>query len=333
MLRLALLALSLSIACGGDVIIPRTADTAAPSDSVVDTAFNSADTAVAIADTASDVADASYPYLGAVVAFEFVNPVTAAAPGFQATAVFAPYTVETLGGCTTTPLPPDAQTAGSCCTCTSEQGVADPGLPIAVPDAATVTLESAAGAALATLSAPTDQATPTESLAPNWWALNLPSNYPYVNSLAWAPGDVLTVTASGDQIHAFEGALQTSALLTGVTPSFATGMLTIDRSQVFTVTWTPTGATTDAVVLLFQQEINSTSAYTTASCYCAVDDAVGALNLSPSELAGFSPSEFDGGEARGSITLERLRFSLAHADNAVVDLVGVVGQTIDVAFK
>jgi hypothetical protein len=274
-----------------------------------------------------DVAsDTSQTYHGVVLA-----AVSWAATGneFRAFTAFSRVSAFSLGGCSS-----DTPDAGSCCTC--ESGISLPG-PDAFPDASTVTLSSAGGATLATLT-PTYPVHDDGGVSSSYygtmdlgpWGDGPVSTYAGVASQPWAPGDALSVTATGDQVHAFHGTLQTGALLAGLTPSFAS-TLTVDRSEDFVVSWVPGGGTNDNVVLRIGQM--TTGSY--VRCFCAVTDSVGSVTVPASVLAGFLGTTDAGSDAQlgASITLERLRVSKATSDNAVIDLVGAVEQTVDAVFE
>jgi hypothetical protein len=155
------------------------------------------------------------------------------------------------------------------------------------------------------------------------WGFVVKSGYPPAMNLSpWNPGDELTVSASGDQVHAFTGTLHVGGALVGLTPSFFGGSLAIDRTKDLVVSWTPEDAGED-VSLYLTQGLG-------LNCFCAVADSAGSLTVDTGVLSQFTPSEDAGLE--GAITVERLRITPVHTDNATIDLVGAVQMTAQASF-
>ena len=146
-------------------------------------------------------------------------------------------------------------------------------------------------------------------------------NYGDVSSLPWKPGDALSVVATGDAVHAFSGALQVPALLSGVTPVLGQAVLIIDRTQDFTVTWNPEGRARESMLLILQQ-----STHPTTTCYCTAPDAAAALTVDASLLSPFSAQDCQ-------MILERLVASTASSDNATITLIGEVVESAVVMFQ
>jgi hypothetical protein len=210
--------------------------------------------------------------------------------------------------------------AGSCCCMI---GMSTP-MPIQPPDGATVTLTSADGAStLATLLPSTPTSTTTTiglQMYGTWdlgrWGAVVPGCYAPVGSQPWNPGDALRVSATGNQVHAFSGTLQTGSLLSGVTPSIGSAPLVIDHSQNFEVSWTPEGRENESVLLRLGAAPDV--------CYCTVPDSDAKVTVDSSLL---SP----GGTS--TISLERLVISTASSDNATITLIGAVELSGEVTFQ
>ena len=210
--------------------------------------------------------------------------------------------------------------AGSCCCMI---GMSTP-MPIQPPDGATVTLTSADGAStLATLLPSTPTSTTTTIGLQTYgawdlgrWGAVVPGCYAPVGSQPWNPGDALRVSATGNQVHAFSGTLQTGSLFSGVTPSIGSAPLVIDHSQNFEVSWTPEGRDNESVLL----RLGSVPDF----CYCTVPDSAAKVIVDSSLL---SP----GGTS--TITLERLVISTASSDNATITLIGAVELSGEVTFQ
>jgi len=210
--------------------------------------------------------------------------------------------------------------AGNCCCMI---GMSTP-MPIQPPDGATVTLTSADGASTLATLLPSTPTSTTTTIGPQmygtWdlgrWGAVVPGCYAPVGSQPWNPGDALRVSATGNQVHAFSGTLQTGSLLSGVTPSIGSAPLVIDHSQNFEVSWTPEGRENESVLLRLGAAPDV--------CYCTVPDSAAKVTVDSSLL---SP----GGTS--TISLERLVISTASSDNATITLIGAVELSGEVAFQ
>jgi hypothetical protein len=201
--------------------------------------------------------------------------------------------------------------SGDCCCVPSE------GLPAGSPDAAIITIRSEGGASTLTTLSPS--ATAKYGLS-DLGGATPPGDYSSVDSQSWNPGDVLSVSATGDEVHPFSGTLQTGVLLSGVTPAIGPGPVIVDRGKDLEVAWTPEGGGSHATVLL---ELDQAP----LSCYCTALDSAAKVTMSSTLVALFETT------VGGSIQLERLLTSKASCDNATIDLIGEVAQTADVTFQ
>jgi|GEM_PF-1923039 len=189
-----------------------------------------------------------------------------------------------------------------------------------LPDAGTVTISSVPGGILLA------RLVPVADQYQGSWDLGFlrAGAYTSADSQAWNSGDVLSVAATGGEVHAFSGTIQVPALFSEVVPDLSSAALVIDRAQDFSVTWTAEGRANESVLLILQQLAPSIP---TSTCYCGVPDAAGALMIDAATLAGFST------EAGGTVRLERLIVSEASSDNATITLVGEVAETATVTFQ
>jgi hypothetical protein len=237
-----------------------------------------------------------------------------------------------LGGCT------DLADPGACCTC--ESGIATPDPFAAIPDAGTVRLATQSGMPIATM-------TPTHSTIDDagqvssgyygtWdlggWGFGQVGTYAGAMNLPpWNPGDALAVSASGGQVHAFQGALLTGGPLEGVTPAMYGETLTFDRAMPLVVSWTPEGGADEDVLLLLQQ----ITPESIVNCFCAAPDSARSLTLNATLMSRFVAT-VDGGpsaQLAGSITLDRLRTTRVRSDNATIALVGEVQASAKAIFR
>jgi hypothetical protein len=230
---------------------------------------------------------------------------------------------------TAPPSCPDSwPSAGSCCCL---RGISTP-LPEQPPDAATVTIASADGAnVLATLTGSrwvSSGGTVSGTLHGTWdlglsWVF-APGDYAPVDSVAWSPGDVLRVSATGMEVGAFAGLLDTGDLLTGVTPPIGPPLV-IDRAHDLDIAWTPEDLP-GATVLLAIQQFTMRS---TLACYCTAPDAAAKLTVSATLLADFASTD----QLSAAIQLERLLVTSISGPNATIDLVGSVAQAGNISFQ
>jgi hypothetical protein len=172
------------------------------------------------------------------------------------------------------------------------------------PNAGTLSITTASGTPVATL-------TPTQFEA-------------YWMHATWSPGADLDVTATGDTIDGFTGALRTAAPLTGLTPSLASPTVLVNRDEGFQLSWTPGGTGTDTVSLQILDDCGP-------SCTCTAPVSAGKINLDPSNLATF---DSDSGEScNATLWLTVTSTSTASSGNATIDLVGQNTLTLEVSFK
>jgi hypothetical protein len=267
-------------------------------------------------------------YSGVVVASQYTSDMGST---YSAFTMFSTGSAFALGGCT------GGADVAACCAC--ESGIPTPDPFRVIPDAGTVRLATADGMTIATM-APTystvdDAGSVSSSLYGTWdlglWGFGPVSDYAEAMTLPpWNPGDALTVTASGDQVHAFSGTLLTGGRLQGVTPAMDGATVTIDRATPLVVSWTPEGEDEDVGLLLQQTTPDSY-----VNCFCAVPDSAGSVSVDTSVLAGFVTTEDAGLQAQlaGSIALERLRTTRITSDNATIALVGEVQTSGKVMFR
>jgi len=204
--------------------------------------------------------------------------------------------------------------------CGCQEGTATPGLR--APDAGTVTL----------MSVETTVATLEPGGTGETWDLGSAwrvqfGAYWLVDSQSWNPGDALTVSATGNQVHAFTGTLQTGSLLAGVVPLIGPAPVVVDLTQDFEVSWTPEGRSNE-IVLLMLQGLGLT-------CYCIVPDSAAHVTVDASIVNAFGNAYYTGYSAPGSgrILLDRLITTSASSDNASIALIGEVAMSGDVTFQ
>ncbi|HEY1956068.1 MAG TPA: hypothetical protein VGH28_10650 [Polyangiaceae bacterium] len=132
---------------------------------------------------------------------------------------------------------------------------------------------------------------------------------PPTSSLTWNAGDMISVTAAGDTVHAFNGSVAAVALFAGVTPALSPLQQTvIPRSSDFTLTWTAgTGAITVTVSAL---KVASSEGVIT----CSASSDTGTMVVPHDLLQNFSAGD------TGYVTLGRTISADASSDNATVTL-------------
>jgi hypothetical protein len=266
----------------------------------------------------------------------------------EAVAMFNGVVVATLGqGATSTPTyavladfasGPNVDLSPAAAGCSCAQAAVVVGLPPFSPgpgSAGPVTLSSTGGGSpLATLTPGSggggieasirgnDGSWGLSSALESWDLGALPAgSYADVPSLPWNPGDDLLVVAAGDAVHAFSGTLQVPALLSGVTPVLGEAPLVIDRTQDFSITWTPEWRANESMLLILRQWTQPATI-----CYCTAPDAAATLTVGASLLSQFSTQQ-------GQLSLERLITSTASSDNATITLIGEVAETAGVVFQ
>jgi hypothetical protein len=218
-------------------------------------------------------------------------------------------------------------TGGASQSCVCQEGIV---LPVMPPDAGTLTIESASGAVLTTLT-PANENSASGSYSGTWdlganaWAYS-PGNYDTVVSPAWTPGEALEVCATGDQVPAFSGSLHTGALLSGITPSIGAASVTVQRSQGFKVSWAP-GPRSDDTVLLTLQQITSS---TIATCTCTAPDSAGSVSIDSKRLLSQYVATK---QLSGTIWLARTTVTTVSSGNASIELIGEVMVTGPATFE
>lgn len=138
----------------------------------------------------------------------------------------------------------------------------------------------------------------------------------------WTPGDALAVSAQGDpsQVHAFAGILQTGVPIADLSPAIGPSAqnIVIPLDQPLVLSWTPEGRSGETVDLLVR-EITTTSV---VACGCAALDSAGTMTVPSALLSQHLVPTTSKTTAVAYVT--RAIETLAGADNAVVQLVGVV---------
>ncbi|MBN2193898.1 MAG: hypothetical protein JW751_13870 [Polyangiaceae bacterium] len=225
---------------------------------------------------------------------------------YTATAYFSEEEPNTPDSC-----PSDGVSAGECC-CTQ---LRLPGLlvPEQVPHAGTVTISSDGGTtSIATLEPRPDN----DSFA---------GRYDPVDCLTWAPGDTLSISASGDRIHAFSGLLPTGSSVSGISFLAGAGPIIIATTDSLQIAWEPeqTGDQT-VTVAIWNDEF---------TCSCVVLDSLGRAIVDASLTHLFSPSSAGTGMTSGTIRLERSHTAETSSDNATILLVSQVVESGDVTFQ
>ena len=130
------------------------------------------------------------------------------------------------------------------------------------------------------------------------------------------------MTASGATVQSFAGSLQTVTPLEGVAPPSLTATSSataIDRSQDFSIQWTPGSEAGDQVMLWFE----TTASFIIA---CAVADASGTLQV-PSHLL----QNVAAGDS-AIMNLDRFSTTVVTANNATVILEGISGISANATF-
>ncbi|HYQ27597.1 MAG TPA: hypothetical protein VER04_10260 [Polyangiaceae bacterium] len=233
-------------------------------------------------------------YAGAVLAMLTEHDGT---ESYVARAVFAAGPRPTIGGCP------------QCCCSSTDRGLPLPDKP---PDASRITLlPTAGGAALATLVPELFEdghgaVHGMIDLGWSWFAAL--SDYAAAPSQAWKAGDVLEVTALGNEVEPFSGMLRAGPALSGVTPAIGSAPLVVDHTQPFEISWTPEGDA-NAIMLLGIPNADGV-------CYCDAPNSAGSLVVDSALLSA----------AAGEISLARLTISNVASKNASVDLVGAIVQ-------
>jgi hypothetical protein len=195
--------------------------------------------------------------------------------------------------------------SGNCCY-RPPAGPADAGPT--PPNMGAVTISNAMGAQLAVL-------TPLAS-----------GTYPANSMATWNPGDTLTVSAAGNQIHAFAGTLQTGVLFLNVNPPLSVTMPTvINRAQAFVVSWTVEGVAGE--LLVFVIGAITSGAVADGDITCIVSESAGTVTVDGALLGNFAASD------TASLLLERAIFTPAPDDNAAVSLVGLAAVVGAAAFQ
>jgi len=208
--------------------------------------------------------------------------------------------------------PFDPRACGDCC---CYHGIGLP-LPTKPPDAGTITLTSGEVAAPLALLAPDVPADGSLHLYGSWelsaWGLGGISDYAPADSLPWAPGDVLEVSAAGNEVAPFSGQLRTGLPISDLTPALGTDPVVVDLTQGLEVSWAPEGGEDRRVEFAFQQFDTGVS-----YCFCSAPDEAGLLSVSSEALVGFTP---------GSATALLARFTETNttSDNATITLLGGV---------
>ncbi|MBS2028850.1 MAG: hypothetical protein JST54_13190 [Deltaproteobacteria bacterium] len=109
-----------------------------------------------------------------------------------------------------------------------------------------------------------------------------PGGYP-VAQLTWAPGDLISFSASGGSIHAFSGQLQAAPPLTAVTPDFTHNAVAVNRTAGLTLTWSPGNGPGETVQFDIQQQ-GSAPPGQEYILSCNVPDSPGTFTIPPEAL-------------------------------------------------
>ncbi len=119
-----------------------------------------------------------------------------------------------------------------------------------------------------------------------------PTNgYGLLTSATWMPGDTLSVTAPGDVVDAFVVSSPVPAALAGLSPSLASGALTISVSQPWTFAWTPGSPAGQSMLVTLGPAPNATGQSSIGSITCTPNDSDGTLTVDASLLANFQSGQ------------------------------------------
>jgi hypothetical protein len=139
---------------------------------------------------------------------------------------------------------------------------------------------------------------------------------------SWTPGAALAVSAAGDpsQVHAFAGTLQTGVPIAGLSPAIGPSgqNIVIPLDQDLVVSWTPEGRSNETVDVVLEE----TTPSSIVTCTCFGPDAAGTMTVPSALLSQHLVATTTKTVANASVS--RTIETLAAADDAVVDLVGVV---------
>ncbi len=209
-----------------------------------------------------------------------------------------------------------AAAVGTGTTCNCVGGVADPA-PSA--SAGTVTVQSApCGPVLATLVFASEGGFAQ-----------------YAQSHAsWTPGDALFVSAPGvpSQVHAFAGFLRTGVPISGLSPGFGPTAqdIVVRLDQPLVVSWTPEAKTPSETVLVGFSQVTTSSI---VECGCFALDSEGTLTVPAGLLSQHFVASASGANRAATASATRIIDTQAGADDALVDLIGVVGTGGPIVFE
>ncbi len=237
--------------------------------------------------TGSDTGTSSKPNVGFVT---FSQTKTGTTDTFSAAAAFL-----ALGDAGTIGPACSGMQSGSCCYTPPSSG----------SDAGTTSTGTAIGAGAVTIK---DGTTTLATMTPSGTSYTPVSNPP-TSALTWNSGDSLAVSAAGDAVHAFNGAVTAVGTLLGVSPALSfTTPVVVSRAADFNVTWTSaTGRIQLTLVAL-----KGTSADGSITCSSTTD--TGTMSVPSALLQKFSAAD------TGIISLSRTISSDASPDNATVTL-------------
>ena len=145
----------------------------------------------------------------------------------------------------------------------------------------------------------------------------MPGNYVATSTtdptLTWAPGAMLTVTASGATVGPFSATVPAPAFFIGVTPAF-NAPLTVMKSSDFVVSWTPGKRPCSKI------HVGLTQGALMPYVGCVVDDSVGTVTIPASMLGMFTATN-------GTAVIERVEGTDTLASNADIGVVAINVQT------
>jgi hypothetical protein len=138
--------------------------------------------------------------------------------------------------------------------------------------------------------------------------------------LVWKPGDTLTVSAAGGQVHTFTGTVKAADEITALNPPLP---LTISTGAPFTVDWNPgsvAGATMHLTIVAKDGMTNE------GILRCSTKDSDGTLTINKTLLANFGMND------TGSVSLTRQAAASAKCDDSHVALYANIATSGSVKF-
>ena len=144
-------------------------------------------------------------------------------------------------------------------------------------------------------------------------------------NVAWQPGALVTMEATGGTVHAFSGSVTLGTPLSGVQPSASP--LSVALSSNLDVSWTPDTTRTDQIVYVRLNGIATVGGLQEGEIECVVDDTTGKVTI-PAMLFG----QFHAGD-RAALNILRYSRATLTADNVAVDLMQASFSTSPLTYK